>query len=213
MPRSGWIIVALLLATGLLGALLLGHALSTTNGTARPKDVPVGAVVLRKLALPAKAGIPEQRVVTWQLGGKPEEAGSGFYGVSIWEGRRQLYAHRAPKGAVNLSVETGDFTGDGHDDVLVFDDLGRGICVYRALTTGAGSVRQVNAGHLCDSDGSIHLRDRGLLISVPSKKCCHIYVRRTLKRWKGGRLVTVSSKLERVPPGGTLPGIHTGGPG
>jgi hypothetical protein len=224
MARSGWIALALLLATGLLGAFLLGRALQTTKGTARSKDVPTGAVVLQKQTLRATGGVPDQRVVTWQLGGKPEEPSSSLYGVSIWQGKRQIYSHRARAGALRLSVETGDFTGDAHDDVLVFDDLdGSGACgVYRVLATGAGSARQVNARLLCEDQGSIHLRKHGLLVSLGVRRdpktaqqthCCYRFVRRTVLRWTGGRLVTVSSRLERLSPEHPVPGGHApGGP-
>ena len=215
MARSGWIVVALLLVTGLLGALLLSHLLPTTKSTARSKDVPNGAVVLRNQTLPTMGGIPDQRVVTWHLGGKPEEASSGFYGVSIWQGGRQLYAHRARTGAIDLSVETGDFTGDGHDDVLVFDDTGGsgGCGVYRALATSAAEVRLAYVQLLCVDEGSIHLSRAGLTFRVGEAKnprtagdihCCYLFVRRTVKRWNGRRLVTI--RTARQPLKGSFPG-------
>lgn len=224
MHKSGWIVAASLLMAGLLGALLLGRALETTAVKAKPRVVPRGAFALSNQTLPATRRIPAQRVVTWRLGGKPEQPSSGFYGVSIWQAGRRIYSHRARRGALRVSVETGDFTHDRHQDVLVFEDLdGSGGCgIYRALQTGDGIVRQVSARSLCEDQGSIHLHEHGLLVSLGFERdpktaqqthCCYLFVRRTLLRWDGHRLAKVTGRVLPISPGHPAPGGHApGGP-
>ena len=134
MHRSVWLAFAAVLAIGLLGGLLLSRALHTTSSKPKPSLAPTGARVLEDQPL---RGTVDQRVVTWRIGGHAEELASGLYGVTIWQGEQRLYTHRARIGAGGIYVETGDFTSDGNDDVLVFEDQdGSGGCgVYRALTT------------------------------------------------------------------------------
>src|SRR4051812_33551721 len=110
--RGIWIALAAILAGSLLGAYLLGRALEKT--TEKPSLAPRGARVLDERRLS-----DDQRVVTWRIGGHAEEPSSGLYGVTVVEGRRRLYSHRARRGADGVHVETGDFTGDNRDDVLV----------------------------------------------------------------------------------------------
>jgi hypothetical protein len=218
--RSVWIALTAILAVSGAGAVLLWRALDETNGS-KPSLAPRGARVLVDRRLGTD---PPQRVLTWRLGGYAEEPSSGLYGVTIVEGNRRLYSHRARQGAERVSVETGDFSGDGRADVLVFDDLdGSGACgAYRALVTASGSVRQVQTRLLCEDQGSIHVRRGGLLVSLGEKKdpktrdqihCCYLFVRKTLVRWSGTSWVHVSSRVSRLPAMHTYPGGHApGGP-
>jgi hypothetical protein len=215
--RVTWIALAVILGTSLLGAYLLGRALEK----AQPKQslAPRGARVLGVRTLS-----DDQRVITWQLGGHPEDPFSGLYGVTLVEGQTRLYSHRAPRGALRISVESGDLSGDGRQDVFVFDDTdGSGACGdYRAVITGPGSARLALTRPLCEDQGSIHVRRGGLLFSIGARRdprtrdqahCCYLAVRRTLRRWNGDRWVVVSSKLVRRPPGRPYPGGHApGGP-
>jgi len=218
--RSVWIAFIVILGGSLLGAFLLWRALDETDHP-RPLLAPRGAQLLANRPLGTH---PPQRVVTWRLGGHAEDPSSGLYGVTVLEGKRRLYSHRAREGADRISVETGDFSGDGRADVLVFDDLdGSGACgVYRALLTRPGSVRQVRVRALCEDQGSIHVRPGGLLQSIGLKKdpktrdqihCCYLFVRRTLMRWNGRRWLRIESDISRLPPMRTSPGGHApGGP-
>jgi hypothetical protein len=218
--RPVWIALAAILAVSGAGAILLWRALDTTNGQ-KPSRAPRGASVLVDRPLGTN---PPQHVVIWRLGGHAEEPSSGLHGVTILEGKHRLYSHRARQGAERVSVETGDFSGDGRPDVLVFDDLdGTGACgVYRALVTAPGSVRQVQTRLLCEDQGTIHVRRGGLLLSIGVRKdpktrysphCCYVFVRRTLVRWGGGRWVRVAGRMSRLPPMHTYPGGHApGGP-
>jgi hypothetical protein len=215
--RATWIALATILGISLLGAYLLGRALEK----AKPKRslAPRGATVVG-----VKPLSDDQRVLLWRMGGHAEEPMSSLYGVTLVEGRTRLYSHRAPRGSLRLSVETGDISGDGRQDVLVFDDTGgSGACGdYRAVVLGPGSSRVALRRPLCEDQGSIHLRRGGLLVSVGEKKdpktreqihCCYRFVRRTLVRWNETHWTIARSSVERLPPEHPYPGGHApGGP-
>jgi hypothetical protein len=215
--RATWIAMIVVLGVSLLGALLLGRALEKT--VAKTSLVPRGANVLAERRLS-----DDQRVLTWSMGGHAEDPASALYGVTIVEGKTQLYSHRAPRGALRISVEPGDFNADGRQDVLVFDDTdGSGACGdYRAVLTGSGTAHAALTLPLCEDLGTIHARRRGLLFSIGKRKdprtsdqihCCYLAVARTLRRWNGTRWLDVSSSLVRRPPGRPYPGGHApGGP-
>jgi hypothetical protein len=215
--RSVWIALALIVCGSLLGALLLWRVVHRTNHP-MPQLAPRGARVLEERRLGTST------IVTWRIGGHAEEPSTGLYGVTIVEGKRRLYSHRARQGAERASVETGDFSGDGRPDVLVFDDLdGSGACgVYRALVMASGSVHPVQTRLLCEDQGSIHVRRGGLLVSLGVKKdpktrdqihCCYLFVRKTLVRWNGTGWTRIRSRLSRLPAAHTYPGGHApGGP-
>jgi hypothetical protein len=178
--RSVWIALAAILATSLLGALLLARALDKTNHP-KPLLTPRGARVLEDRPLAAT------RVVTWHLGGHAEEPSTGLYGVTIWRDKRRLYEHRATPKTVDIGVETGDFSGDRRSDLLLFEHQdGSGDCVvYRALVIAPASIRQIYSRRLCREEGSIRLGDGGLVFRLGAQN------RTTVRRWNGHRLVVV----------------------
>lgn len=178
--RSVWIALAAILIVSLLGALLLWRALGENN---RPRRLltPRGARVLEDRPLGAA------RVVTWHLGGHAEEPSTGLYGVTIWQDKRRLYEHRAAPKTADIGLETGDFSGDGRRDLLLFEhqDGSENCVVYRALVTAPASIRQIYSRRLCEEEGSIRLGDGGLVFRVEAQK------RTTVRRWNGHRLVVV----------------------
>jgi hypothetical protein len=156
--RPVWIALAAILATSLLGALLLARALDKPNHP-KPLLAPRGAHVIGERPLGTN------RIVTWRLGGHTEEPSTGLYGVTIWDGKRRLYEHRAAPKTSDIRVESGDFSGDGRSDVLLVDESGA-CSFYRALILGPAAVRQVLSRRLCNSRGSIHIRRRGLVMRL-----------------------------------------------
>jgi hypothetical protein len=214
--RPVWIALAAILATSLLGALLLARALDRPNHP-KPLLAPRGARVIGDRPLGT-----DRRIVTWRLGGHAEEPSTGLYGVTAWQGKHRLYSHRAAPVTYGIYVETGDFGGDGRNDALLFEDHdGSGGCgVYRAIVSEPTSMRQVNARVLCVDRGSIHLRRESLIFRIGVRKnprtadnihCCYEVLRTTMKRWNGRRLVVMRTLLRRLtgqqwPPGGFPPG-------
>jgi len=225
MRGSAWIVLAALLTAAVVGALILGRAAQrTVEKKAKPSRslFPAGGKLVASRTLPASGGIPAQKVVVWAraLRDDPEVS---RYGLDIWEAGRRIYAHRAPVNAEAVIFESGDFTGDTHDDLLVFDYVdGSGGCgTYRALATQKARIRQVDVRLLCLDEGSIHLHRHALVFRIGLVKdrttandihCCFLFLRTTLKRWDGRRLVIIRSSrrpLKRShpwPPGGALPG-------
>ena len=108
MHRSVWLAFAAVLVIGLLGAFLLGRALEKTTVVTTPSFAPRGAQVLEDRAL---GGSLDRRVVTWRIGGHPEEPSSALYGVTIWQAHRALYSHRARTGAHGLTRRNGRSDG------------------------------------------------------------------------------------------------------
>jgi hypothetical protein len=201
--RVTWIALTAILGMSLLGAYLLGRALEKAKP--KPSLAPRGAHVLAVRPLS-----DDQRVISWRIGGHPEEPSSGLYGVTVVEGQTRLYTLRAPRYAQGIRVQTGDLSGDGRRDVLLFTDTdGSGGCgTYRAVVTGPGSARKVFLRFLCSDRGSIQLSRAGLLSRVGEQKdpktrglahCCFLYVRTTVQRWNGRRLVVVRSRLRKAP--------------
>jgi hypothetical protein len=215
--RITWIALAAILGLGLLGAYLLTRALESAKP--KPSLAPRGARVIAVRPLS-----DDQRVLMWRIGGHAEDSASALYGVTVVEGGTRRYSHRAPRGALRISVETGDLNRDNRKDVLVFDDTdGSGACGdYRAIITGPGTAHATFTRLLCEDEGTIHVRRGGLLFSLGERKdprtrdqihCCFLFVRRTLKRWNGTRWVVVTDTLARRPAGSPYPGGHApGGP-
>ena len=225
MRGLAWIALATLLLAGLVGALLLGRSkqrIAETRGEPKSTLLPPGSKLVSSRSLAASTEIPAQRVIVWSRALRDDPQVSRF-GLDIWEAGRRIYEHRAPVNAEAVIFETGDFTGDRHDDLLVFDYVdGSGACgTYRALAMRTSRVRQVAVRLLCLDQGSIHLHRHALVFRLGRDKnpktandihCCFLYLRTALKRWDGRRLVTIRSSRRPLrrshpwPPGGALPG-------
>ena len=179
--RSVWIALALIVVGSLLGAVLLWRVVDRANHP-KPQLAPRGARVLEERPL------GERKVVTWQIGGHVEEPSTGLYGVTIWQGKRRLYEQRAAPGTSDIRVETGDFSGDGRADVLLFEDHdgSRRCGLYRALVSKPSSIGVVASRELCADEGSFRLQRGGLVIRLSGQ-------RPTVRRWNGHRLVVVPS--------------------
>jgi hypothetical protein len=237
MHRGRWIALVGVSLVGIAGALVLGRALErqTEKATTSTQTLaPHGARIVSRATLPATATVPSQTVVVWARPLADDPAVKRF-GVRLWQGRTIVYEHRSPVNTESAEFEAGDFTGDGHDDLLVFDNTdGSGGCgVYRALATSPGSVRQVSLRLLCEDQGSIHLQRQGLVFRMGEQRdpataqqthCCYRFVRTTVRRWNGSELVAVRSSRKPLPkffawpPGDTPPGelrycTRPGGPG
>jgi hypothetical protein len=162
--RSVWVALALILGGSLLGAFLLWRVVDETNHPT-PLLAPRGARVLDERS----AG--SSTVVSWRIGGHAEEASSGVYGITIWQGKRRLYQHRAAPGTSDIHVETGRFGVDGRTYAVLLGDYDArtGCLMYRGLVTGAGWVRQRILRRLCGDRGSAHIRNGAMVIRTGNR--------------------------------------------
>ena len=203
-----------------------------------PRRVSEGRIVLQHLVprdtavrqswrLPPADGVPEQVVVTWAR--PADDVQPDEYGLALWQfengAGRRLYGFNAPpfrrKGDVRvhgIGVATDDVSGDGHLDVLSWQDLGgtSGYGVYRLVITGKNSARQVfRRANVIDNE-TIGLRSGALIIDRGRKgsegRPTAIHPgykrwRRTFHRWDGRRLVPTQRRVvglrEHIDPLGS----------
>jgi hypothetical protein len=174
--------------------------------------VPEDAQVLNAQTLAAAGGVPEQVVVTWRRQTHPDDyaehalviwqrsrnARDGTFWRRIYQLDRYRYAHKIH--VENITAHVADITGDGHLDVLAYQDTGgTGLCgEYDLLATADGAVHNVFHASECLDDTVLALRpdalviDRGLAYAPGGHHIHPVFktFRRTLKRWNGQRLVT-----------------------
>lgn len=174
--------------------------------------MPEDAQVLNAQTLGAAGGVPEQVVVTWRRQTHPDDyaehalviwqrSSDARHGTSwrrIYQLDQYRYAHKIH--VENITADVADITGDGHLDVLAYQDTGGtgGCGQYDLLATAAGAVRNVFHASECEDDTVIALRpnalviDRGLAYAPGGQHIHPVFktFRRTLKRWNGQRLVT-----------------------
>jgi hypothetical protein len=171
---------------------------------------------------------PTQLAVAWaaNLNSSPQT-----FGVTIWQRRgttwRRLYERgiRTGKstnlsGLAGLSLDVVDLTRDGRDELIVYEDRdgSAGAFLYRVLQT-VPRVRQLEARLTSFDETRLFVR-WGALISydgvgrTPETRdalhCCPLYWIRTVKRWNGSRLVTVSRRRVKKPPLATLQRVPSG---
>jgi hypothetical protein len=177
--------------------------------------VPTDAEVQESWRLPAAGGVSEQVVVTWarpQGSPQPNE-----YGLTLWQSEggawRRLYRFNAPPFLRNgdlevhgIGVAVKDVSGDGHLDLLSWQDLGgtAGHGTYRLVITAKGSAREVLRRENNTDDETVGVRagalivDRGVRGSEGGPQSIHPGYerwRRTSYRWDGRRLVAVGREV------------------
>ena len=133
----------------------------------------------------------------------------GYPWQPVWALRRSEFR----QGAEGLRTRLGDFTGDGHDDLLVFVDTDgtAGCGRYLAVVDRRQAARTVLQRQLCLDEGEIVLRGHHVVISEgvehvgPNIHCCYRKTRVTTLAWNGFRLAIVRSRIHRNRPGGWPP--------
>jgi hypothetical protein len=172
--------------------------------------VPAGARAIERRRLTAEAGIGPQIVVTWKRPIPGGEGDAAEYGASIGQlgtqGWRRVFAFRIPAftraSAFGLDLKIGDFTDDGHDDVLFVEQRTgtAGAQFYRAVATVAGATRELfSRRHFLD-DGTIRIHRGGLVMTQgvgPSATlhCCAPRTRVTFLKWNGRAVVAASTSV------------------
>lgn len=172
--------------------------------------------------IPAAEGVPPEEVVTWF---RPVSRGVET-GLAIWQRERDAVHWRRivlVRGASDVEAirfQLGDFTGDRHPDVLLFEDTdGSGGCgMYRAFASVAGRTRELLVRRTCADLSAMWLGRGSIVIRTGVGKdpatrdqihCCPLWVRETQLRWDGRRLVLIRSRhlpaSARRQPLGTFP--------
>ena len=196
----------------------------TFSGAYDPHEVSLQALIPERgrvdsaRFVPAAAGIPPEIVVTWD-----EDFGSrrpyALRGLSVWQRDRgfvadwhRIYVLRRDGPLLEgLTATVGDATADGHDDVLVFQDLdgSGGWGVYRLLAVVAGKMRQLYVRYASSDWTTIRLERRALVVrdglgkdprSAGDIHCCPRFIRTRIKRWNGRALVDVKVTTRPAPP-------------
>jgi hypothetical protein len=200
------------------------HVIPRVVGALRMDAVAYGELV------PLDAAVESGAV----LGGEPPEIVITFdrsYGerrpyhesaVAVWRRAargsdwRRIFLLRAFGEDNDLRLDdTGDVTGDGRHDVLLFQDQdGSGGCgVWRLLADARGRVRQLWARRGCADDAAVTIENGRLLsyqgvVKDPKSgtyvHCCWSVWRRTARRWAG--TVPLPSEARLVPP--PPPSVH-----
>jgi hypothetical protein len=162
-----------------------------------PNDalVPPEAEVTDRITLPPGGGVPEQVAVAYVIGTDPFAAEHGF---ALWQRFRDrphwsvvlAFVDAPAKGVLGIRVGAGDVTGDGHDDVLTFEETGgSGACgTWRVIVGDADDTRQVLSRRTCDAEfvisaGALELR---MAVYQPDDAhCCPSAFRHVTFEWDG----------------------------
>ena len=179
------------------------------EGIPAERLVPPGAEVAGTWFLPGAAGIPDQVVATWGSGADPLRREQGLV---VWEryperpAWRPAYAFLDPpkSGVFGIRVLVGDLTGDGHEDLLAFEDRGgSGACgTWRVVAAVEFLPETIYEKDTCDADLTIH--DGQLVIDEAVFKpgdahCCPSAYRAITLQYDGGRWKVV--RREVTPTG------------
>jgi hypothetical protein len=170
--------------------------------------VPTDARLTDRLTLPAASGVPDGVAVAYVLGEDPFAAEHGF---ALWQrfdvapAWSVVIAFVDPprEEILGIRLEAGDLTGDGHPDVMSFEDRGgTGACgTWRVISPATGAADEIFRRTTCD----IQIRIAGDVLEVREAvyepgdpHCCPSAFRLSTLRWNGTRFRQTASRIEQV---------------
>ena len=172
--------------------------------------VPPDAELIDRLTLPAASGIPDGVAVAYVLGADPFAAEHGF---ALWQRFEEapawsvVFAFVDPprEGILGIRLEAGDLTGDGHLEVLAFEDRGgTGACgTWRVIAPAPGAASEVLHRTTCDTQIRIAgeaLEVREAVFEPGDPHCCPSAFRLSTLRWNGVRFREIASHIEPAAP-------------
>jgi hypothetical protein len=182
--------------------------------------VPSDALAARSWTLAGGAGIGPEVAIEWQrtsLVSSPLDAS----GLLLWQGKRRsrvwhlAYSLRFPDTVSGAYVRTGDVNGDGHEDLLLFEDMdgSAGCGVYRLLASVRGRIEQLVDRHGCSDNFHVRIHAGTLetylgIVKDPRTRnqihCCWTTWLRTTMRWQGSHLTSVVKRRARQLPKAAL---------
>ncbi|MEX2204339.1 MAG: hypothetical protein WD965_09665 [Actinomycetota bacterium] len=175
---------------------------------ALPDDalVPPDAQLTDRLTLPAASGIPDGVAVAYVLGADPFAAEHGF---ALWQRFDEapawsvVFALVDPprEGILGIRLEAGDLTGDGHTEVLAFEDRGgTGACgTWRVIAPAPAAATEIFRRTTCDTQIRIAgevLEVREAVYEPGDPHCCPSAFRRSTLLWNGSRFRQIASRIE-----------------
>ena len=165
------------------------------SGLPNEAIVPPQAELTDRVTLAATADVPEQVAVAYVIGDDPFAAEHGF---ALWQRFPErphwsvvlAFVDPPAKGVLGIRLDAGDATGDGHDDVLTFEETGgSGACgTWRVIVGDAFDTRQVLSRRTCDAEFAIALGALELRMAVYQPNdahCCPSAFRHVTFEWDG----------------------------
>jgi hypothetical protein len=173
--------------------------------------LPPGATLTDRVVLAEGGDLPEQVVVAYVVGSDPFAA---EHGVSVWERFPDppawsvvlAYVDEPAAEVLGIRLQTGDLTGDLHDDVLAFEDMGGtgGCGRWRVLAASATGTDVAFDEQTCDTQVSIvggALEVREAIFEPEDPHCCPSSFRTSTLEWDGERFVETSSRVDGASSG------------
>lgn len=170
---------------------------------------PPGATVTSAAVLTTPDAPFDQIALTWRRG---EDPFASEQGLVVWRGAEGTPAWRAihaftdrpAKGVLGITLDHGDVTGDGLDDLLTFElQGGSGACgIWRVTGSFPGSAPEIFRRKTCDTeltivDGALQLRRS--IYEPNDAHCCPSAFRITDLEWDGEAFVETSSEVRANP--------------
>jgi hypothetical protein len=171
--------------------------------------VPPGSTVTSSATLAVPTDPIDQIALTWRRGADPFAPQTGLV---VWQRPgaeqdwRAVYAFttRPASGVLGTSVEAGDLTRDGIEDLLTLEQRGgSGACgTWRVVESRPGAPRETFRLTACDTEVTIaggDLEVREAVFDADDPHCCPSAVRTTTLRWNGQRWERTSRTTEPAP--------------
>jgi hypothetical protein len=168
--------------------------------------VPPDAELVDRVTLPQAGGVPDQVAVTYRTGNDPFAAEHGF---AVWQRFDEApfwsvvhaFVDSPDQGVLGIALQVGDVTGDGHDDVLAFEQTGgTGACGrWRVIAWNHGETDRLFQRRTCDTDIRVlggRLEVREAVYAVDDPHCCPSTYRFTTLRWDGARFAKAEVREE-----------------
>jgi hypothetical protein len=168
--------------------------------------VPPGARITDRVTLAAAGGLPDQVAVAYVVGDDPFAAEHGF---AMWQRFPEApawsvvlaFVDSPHEGVLGIRVQAGDLTGDGHDDVLTFEETGgSGACgTWRVMAAAADGTDRLMKRRTCDAElviagGALELREA--VYEPGDAHCCPSAFRYTTLEWDGREFVETDVVVE-----------------
>ena len=168
--------------------------------------VPPDAELVGRVTLPEAGDLPDQVAVTYRIGNDPFTAEHGF---AVWQRFEDApfwsvvhaFVDAPQAGVLGIELQVGDVTGDGHDDVLTFEQTGgTGACGrWRVVAATQNGTDRLFQRRTCDTDIRLiegRLEVREAVYAADDPHCCPSSYRFTTLQWDGARFATTEVREE-----------------